>query len=64
LKNEAIVEIPDSGKVTMMGPDGQLHVIAGKGKSRDTWVRTDGGWKSKYHEVLESSETVDRKPVQ
>jgi hypothetical protein len=47
----------------MMGADGQLHVIDEKGKFRDMWVRTDGGWKLKYREALESSGTVDGKPI-
>ncbi len=63
-ENEAIVEISDAGKVTLTLPDGQLRVIEARGKSRDTWVRTDGGWRLKYHEVLESSGTVDGKPMQ
>jgi hypothetical protein len=63
-ENEAIVEISDAGRVTMTGSDGQLHLIEAKGKSRDTWVRTGGGWKLKYHEVVESSGTVDGKPAQ
>jgi Domain of unknown function (DUF4440) len=63
-ENEAIVEIASAGNVTMTLADGQLHVIEAKGKSRDTWVRTDGGWKLKYREVLESSGTVDGKTIQ
>ena len=63
-ENEAIVESSDAGNLTMRGPDGQLHLIEAKGKSRDTWVRTGGGWKLKYHEVVESSGTVDGKPTQ
>jgi hypothetical protein len=60
-ENEAIVEISDAGNFTMTGPDGQPHLIEAKGKSRDRWVRTGGGWKLKYHEVVESSGTVDGK---
>lgn len=63
-ENEAIVEISSAGNVTMMGADGQLHVIEARQKSRDRWVRTDGGWKLKYREVLESSGTVDGKTIQ
>jgi hypothetical protein len=62
-QDEAIVETSNVGNVTMMGADGRIHLIDAKGRSRDTWVRTDGGWKLKYREVLESSGTVDGKPI-
>ena len=63
-QNEAIVESSDALKTTLKLADGQLHLFEGRGKSRDTWVRTAAGWRLKYHEVLETGGSVDGKPVQ
>lgn len=63
-QDEVIVEFSDAMKATVKLPDSSLHVFAGKGRIRDTWVRTDAGWRLKYHEVLETSGSVDGKPAQ
>ncbi len=63
-QNEAIVEFSDFMKGTVKLPDGVLHTFETKGRARDTWVRTGGSWKLKYHEVLEGSGLVDGKPTQ
>ena len=62
-ENEVVIEVSDAGTFTMMGPDGQTHLVEGTAKSRDTWVRTSAGWKLKYHEALSSNTSVDGKPA-
>lgn len=60
---EYIVEISDQGKLTIKGPDGNNHEVEGHGRSRDTWVKTEAGWKIKAHEEIESTITIDGQPV-
>ena len=61
--DEAIVEISDGGKISLVDPEGKTHVIEGSGRSRDTWEHTDKGWKIKYHVSLESNTKMDGKPI-
>jgi hypothetical protein len=58
-ENEAIVETSNTGKIVFVAPDGQTHRITGKGKSRETWIRTGAGWKIRYSEDLESTVTEE-----
>jgi len=50
--NEMLVDTSQVQKMTAM-MDGQLHQLEFNGKYRDTWVRTDAGWKLKYSEMLD-----------
>jgi hypothetical protein len=61
--DEAIVEISDGGKISIVDPEGKTHIIEGSGRSRDTWEHTDKGWKMKYHLNLESTTKMDGKPI-
>jgi hypothetical protein len=61
--NEAIVEVSDGGKISIVDPEGKTHIIEGSGRSRDIWEHTDKGWKLKYHENLESTTKLDGKPI-
>jgi hypothetical protein len=60
---EIIVETTDSGDFSIATPDGQIHKLSGKGRQRDTWVRSQGTLKMKFHEELESTMQMDGVPV-
>ena len=60
---EYIVVSSDHGRLTLATPDGQTHEAVGRSRQRDVWVRTDEGWKIKYHEELESTVQIDGKTV-
>lgn len=62
--DEIIVEISDGGKISLVDPEGKLHIIEGSGKARDTWEHTDKGWKIKSHESLESTTKLDGKVIE
>ena len=59
VKGEVVVEISEAGKFGFLGPDGKLHELLARGRSRDVWVLTRQGWRIKYHEELESHIEVD-----
>ncbi|MEW6207720.1 MAG: hypothetical protein AB1631_05090 [Acidobacteriota bacterium] len=61
--NEIIVETSDNGEFSFSGPDGRLHKLKGKGRQRDSWIRTQQGLKIKFHETLESVVEVDGKLI-
>jgi hypothetical protein len=61
--NEIIVETSDEGEFSFAGPDGKVHELSGQGRQRDTWIRTQEGWKVKLHEELESKVKMDGKPI-
>jgi ketosteroid isomerase-like protein len=60
---EVTVLISDKGALIMIGEGNKEQKLEGSGKGRDVWVKTDQGWKIKSHEELESTTTVDGKPV-
>ena len=47
---------------TMMGPDKKSHKIVAVMTSKDTWVKTKGGWKMSSMTVVSSKMTSDGKP--
>jgi hypothetical protein len=61
--DEFIVETSDSGSLTVMLPDNKVHEVSGNGRSRDIWLKTEKGWKIKYHEDLGSTVMMDGKPI-
>ena len=60
--NIAVAETSGSFKGKMPGPDGKMHVMAGTGKSRQTYVKTAGGWKTKMVEEVSQKMTMDGRP--
>jgi Domain of unknown function (DUF4440) len=38
------------------------HMLVERGTGRDTWAKTDTGWKAKLHEELTAAYTLDGKP--
>jgi hypothetical protein len=62
-KGVLIVEVSDRGKVSFMDPNGKLHELFGRGRSRDVWKFSRQGWQIRYHEELESYVEVDGKPI-
>jgi hypothetical protein len=61
--NEVIVETSDSGSLTIIAPDNKVHEVTGSGRSRDIWLKTQKGWRIKYHEDLGSTVTMDGKRI-
>ena len=61
--NEVTVETSETGAFSFQEPDGKEREIEVQSKQRDIWVRTDAGWRVKYHEELESSTKIDGQPV-
>ncbi len=57
--NAAVIVAGQNLKAVMTDPDGKDHDLVVSGKSQDTWVKTDDGWKIKSSETLETSMTMD-----
>ncbi len=56
--NEMLVDTSQTIKFTFM-IDGQTSQLQLNGKFRDTWMRTDSGWKLKFSEMLDLDMTTN-----
>jgi hypothetical protein len=62
--NEAVVLVEQKDKRIQIRRDGKPHEVEANVIHRDTWVRTDEGWKLKLTEELKQTKfTVDGKPA-
>ncbi|MGV3618984.1 MAG: nuclear transport factor 2 family protein [Fimbriimonas sp.] len=57
-----LVDTNGEWAMNMPGPDGKAHTFAGVTKTKDTWVKTPGGWKMKEVKTLSEKMTMDGKP--
>jgi hypothetical protein len=60
--NEVIVVYKDLTAFLLPGPDGKMHRVSATSTTRDTWVKTEEGWKTRVSETLTSKTLVDGKP--
>jgi hypothetical protein len=66
--DRAIALIEYHGEGTVKNPrftgdaSGKPHTLVERGTGRDTWVKTDMGWKGKLHEELSATYMLDGKP--
>jgi Domain of unknown function (DUF4440) len=61
--SEAVVEYTERTTAVSPDPQGGSHRIVASSTSRDTWVRTPGGWKLRLSEILAAKTLMDGKPV-
>lgn len=55
----AVIVAEGTIKAVLTDKDGKDHDLVIAGKSQDTWVKTDDGWRIKNSETLDSSTTMD-----
>jgi Domain of unknown function (DUF4440) len=61
--NEAVVLFKDRTTAVIEDQQGNPHKIVNMSNTRDTWVKTPDGWKTRLTEVLSSKTLVDGKEV-
>lgn len=50
-------------EMTLKGPNGKVHVVAGTEKQLDTWIYIRRGWKIFRMHIKSSKATLDGKPI-
>jgi hypothetical protein len=61
--NEAVVLFKDRTTAVIEDPQGNAHKFVNMSNTRDTWVKTPDGWKTRLTEVLSSKTLVDGKEI-
>jgi len=61
--DEAVVLFKDRTTAVIEDPQGNAHKIVNMSNTRDTWVKTPDGWKTRLTEVLSSKTLLDGKEI-
>jgi ketosteroid isomerase-like protein len=61
---EAVVHLREEMSLTAQDASGAAQRMIVTEEYRDTWVRTDAGWKIRYGELLSSRTTIDSQPTE